>query len=200
MSTFLDGSPASTVTALRRSRKKCQTLRKQERRFLESVISNCKGMMRLNKTYPIHSWLFWNYLKKRFCSSFFAFVLFIHYSAIPKNLRKYLDFYCMTVSLIMITPNKKNFCSGNRPPGDNVPLSELDCKKYCEESEVGLAECRKLCEPPVAPCVYFHSDTYRSLTWLRAQVFSLRKLSLISCLRHGIFNVHLQRLFWTLSS
>jgi hypothetical protein len=43
------------VTALRRSRKKCQTLRKQERRFLESVISNCKGMMRLNKTYPIHS-------------------------------------------------------------------------------------------------------------------------------------------------
>jgi hypothetical protein len=47
--TFLDGLLASTVTALRRSRKKCQTLRKQERRFLESVISNCKGMMRLNK-------------------------------------------------------------------------------------------------------------------------------------------------------
>jgi hypothetical protein len=46
-----------------------------------------------------------------------------------------------------------------------VPLSELDCKKYCEESEVGLTECRKFCEPPVAPCVYFHSDTYRSLTW-----------------------------------
>ncbi len=49
--TFLDESPASTVTALRRSRKKCQTLRKQERRFLESVISNCKGMIRLNKAF-----------------------------------------------------------------------------------------------------------------------------------------------------
>ncbi len=35
------------VTTLRKSRKKCQTTRKRERKFLESVISNCKGKTRI---------------------------------------------------------------------------------------------------------------------------------------------------------
>jgi hypothetical protein len=107
------------------------------------------------------------------------------YKAISKILRKYLEFYCLTDSLIYGHIKKKESLLWQSPTGDNVPLSELDCKKFCEESEVGLAECRKFCEPPVAPCVYFHSDTFRSLTWLRAQVFSLRKLSFFSCLVTG---------------
>ncbi len=69
------------MTALRRSRKKCQTLRKQERRFLESVISNCKGMMRLNKAFYfiLFFLIFWNFKKNRWCSSFCALVLFSHF-------------------------------------------------------------------------------------------------------------------------
>ncbi len=89
-----------TVTALRRSRKKCQTLRKQERRFLESVISNCKGMMRLKKAFYfiLYFLAFFGTILKNGFFWLFCFCSFRSlYWAIPKILRKYLDFYCFTV-------------------------------------------------------------------------------------------------------
>ena len=121
------------VTELRQSRKRCQLTRKRERKFLETVISNCKGRISLLLRFTFSK-------------------LFIYFPSVLSVL--YFAIYC----------EKKPWWLWWLE-GDNVPLSVADCKKFCEESEVGLAECKKLCESAVAPCVYFHSDTYRWLTW-----------------------------------
>ena len=68
------------VTELRQSRKGCQLTRKRERKFLETVISNCKG--RISLCLGLH---FQNYL--------FISLLFYQFFTLLFIVRKNLDDY-----------------------------------------------------------------------------------------------------------
>ena len=46
--------------------------------------------------------------------------------------------------------------------GDNVPLTDLSCSKFCRGHKVKEAVCRALCATKLPPCAYWHQDTLRN--------------------------------------
>ena len=50
----------------------------------------------------------------------------------------------------------------NQCKGDNVPLTDKRCSKFCKKNKVKLPMCKALCETRVPSCSYWHQDSYKA--------------------------------------